>query len=169
MNATVSFSHMNDYRSEPIQIREQPSRPPRPQVSVDEARASLADATPVARKASRRWIWDLLMLVVGAAVGVWFGSASIRSTTITYVSAKYAQLMHPKAKSGQVAAAAEQPADVVVVSVQRAHTPALDRSAATMDAPAAPPPADVKAEAPAASIAAKTTRVATKSVRSKSK
>jgi hypothetical protein len=107
-------------------LEPEPCRP-QMQVGVREARQSFVELPALTKKASRRWIWDLSMMVVGALVGIYFGSATVRGYATRAV---HGQLTAPAALT------ADASSIVTVNVVQRPLTPDLNRTAAgatTMD------------------------------------
>lgn len=90
---------------------------------MSEMRKSLVGVLPAQKKASRRWIWDLCMMVVGALIGVYAGSAPVRAY------AARAAHGHFRATSAAAVAATPTETTVAIPEVQRPLTPDLNRTA----------------------------------------
>ncbi len=101
------------------------SMPPRPQVSVENMRETMVEAAPQVRKASRRWIFDLFMVIVGSLAGIYVGSAPVRA----YVARAAHGHFHLAMPAASAAATLEQANVVSVANVSVPLTPDLNRTA----------------------------------------
>lgn len=123
------------------------SRPPRPQVELADMRKTFVIALPQQKKASRRWVLDLCMIVVGLLVGTYAGSAPARAFA--------ARAVHGHLRAAPVAvSAAATSTPAAVTPTDAPLTPDLNRTASGV----------VQATAPASVAVASTSKAsATKS------
>jgi hypothetical protein len=108
-------------------------RPPAGPLTVAEARATF-EASPATPRKSRRWIVDLLMISVGALIGVYLGNARVRDASYALagriVPVAHASVLAPSAPTARATRVA------VVTEAGRARMAEITRVAA------APPAAD---------------------------